>query len=312
MNDETKPIGEPTPANDDKAHDKADMAYPLDFIKEPFDVHAFKQAQLEHLEALQKHHKLERYKVLFLLDEDDPLGSWHSNRIYSSASIGRGERPILLVIHNKGGSIEDAYLISKTCKRLAKDKLVVAVPRKAKSAATLLSLGADEIHMGLMSQLGPIDPQVRGWPALGIKNALEVISELACKHPDASKLLGEYLAAKLDLNILGWLERITESAQQYAERLLMGKPLPHDKTTAALASHFVNHYKDHGFVIDFDEARSLLGDKIVKHETAEYQFSNAVFESFDLVRFVLGIVAGKDADLVGGIADTRVFDKKKS
>lgn len=52
-----------------------------------------------------------------------------------------------------GGKIEPAYLISKTCKRLCKNKLVISIPRQAKSAATLISLGADELHMGLLSEL---------------------------------------------------------------------------------------------------------------------------------------------------------------
>jgi len=39
----------------------------------------------------------------------------------------------------------------------------VVVPRTAKSAATLLAIGADEIHMGPLGQLGAgIDPQMAG------------------------------------------------------------------------------------------------------------------------------------------------------
>jgi hypothetical protein len=39
-------------------------------------------------------------------------------------------------------------------------KFRVVVPNIAKSAATLLALGADQILMGYCSELGPIDPQV--------------------------------------------------------------------------------------------------------------------------------------------------------
>jgi len=39
-------------------------------------------------------------------------------------------------------------------------KLRVIVPNIAKSAATVLALGADQILMGYCSELGPIDPQV--------------------------------------------------------------------------------------------------------------------------------------------------------
>jgi hypothetical protein len=162
-----------------------------------------------------------------------------------------------------------------------------------------------------MSELGSIDPQFGGFPALGMRNALEILSDLACKHPGAAKMLGEYLQSKLDLRILGYFERINDSAVQYAERFLAGKPLV-GQTPKSLAEHFVNHYKDHDFVIDFDEARELLGDNIVKHDTPEYSFANAVYESFDLIRLVLDVVLGKDIDLVGrGIGAVRVFTRKK-
>lgn len=282
-------------------------------IKDPFDESAFKKALDEHLAALAAKHNIRDTTVLYLLDPQDELSSWHSNRIYRAASAAKRQKPILLVLHNLGGSIEAGYLISKTCKRLAKNRFVVAVPRKAKSAATLLALGADEIHMGLMSELGPIDPQFGGLPALGMKNALEILSDLACKHPGASKMLGEYIQEKLDLRILGYFERINESAMQYAERLLAGKALPGQRSPRNLADHLVNHYKDHSFVIDFDESRDLLGDGVVKQESTEYAFANDVYESFEFIRFLLDVVFGKDADLVGGAnGAVRVFERKKT
>jgi hypothetical protein len=287
-------------------------SYVTRWIKDPFDESAFTKAFSEHLQALATKHGMGGYTILYILDGQDELSSWHSNRIYRAATAAKKEKPILLVVHNLGGSIESGYLISKTCKRLANGKFVVAVPRKAKSAATLLSLGADEIHMGLMSELGPIDPQFGGLPALGMKNALEILSELAAKHPGASKMLGEYIQEKLDLRVLGYFERINESARQYAERLLAGKTFPAGNTATTLADHLVNHYKDHSFVIDFDESKSLLGDAMVKQEEAEYVFANAVYETFDFIRFFLEVMLRKDADLVGSCSSVRLFERKKT
>lgn len=297
-----------TPVNSDRLS----TSYVLNSIRDPFDENALVNAIEDHFAALVQKHEVEKYTILFLMDAQDELSSWHSNRIYKAASVAMCEKPILLILLNLGGSIEAGYLISKTCKRLAKEKFVVAVPRKAKSAATLLALGADEIHMGLMSELGPIDPQFGGLPALGMKNALEILSDLACKHPGAAAMLGEYLQSKLDLRILGYFERINDSAKQYAERLIAGKALPPNQTPQILADHFVNYYKDHGFVIDFDEARDLLGDSVIKQETQEYNFANAVYESFDLIRLFLDVVLNKDIDLVGrGREAIRVFNRKK-
>lgn len=39
----------------------------------------------------------------------------------------------------------------------------------------MLALGADEIHTGIISELGPIDPQIGDYPALGLGAAVEHI-----------------------------------------------------------------------------------------------------------------------------------------
>jgi hypothetical protein len=246
-----------------------------------------------------------------LYDDIGDISGWHSNRIYEGATSSPSDRDILLVIYSNGGRIEPAYLISKTCKRLAKNRFIVAVPRKAKSAATLLALGADEIHMGYMSELGPIDPQIGGFPALSMNNALKLLVELSCKYPGSSEMLGNYLAKKLDLCVLGYFERVGESAVQYGERLLSGKALPEGKTPNSLDNHFVNYYKDHGFVIDADEATALLGTGIVKQKTKEYDFANALFSSLDLIKFMLAWNRKQEFDYVGSVRDGLTFRKKK-
>ena len=103
-----------------------------------------------------------QYQFLILHDAVDNITSFHSDTLYAAANT-TDSKPILLHIHSYGGRIEPAYLISKTLKRISADKFVAVVPRRAKSAATLIALGADEIHMGMMSELGPIDPVFPLW-----------------------------------------------------------------------------------------------------------------------------------------------------
>jgi len=119
------------------------------------------------IEEILLKYNLENYAVLILFDDVDSISSYHSDALYAAASAYKDKsKDILLLVHSGGGSIEPAYLISKTLKRIAHKKFAVAVARRAKSAATLLSLGADEIHLGMLSELGPIDPQIGGLPAL--------------------------------------------------------------------------------------------------------------------------------------------------
>ena len=188
---------------------------------------------------------------------------------------------MFLLLHSSGGQIEPAYLISKCCKKQGA-KFVVAVPRLAKSAATLIALGADEIHMGIISELGPIDPQVGNYPALGLGAAVEMIAKLA-RTPGSSDMLAKYLSSKLDLRDLGYLERVSASATQYAERLLADKELPSDLTAQKIAKKLVYDYKDHSFVIDIDEAISLLGENTIRSGTPEYQLANSLHELLSIV-----------------------------
>lgn len=240
-------------------------------------------------------YSLDNYHVLLLYDAHGSITDFDANKIYDgiASESAQKSKDILLVLHSNGGSIEPAYLISKTLKHFALKKFIAVVPRRAKSAATLICLGADEIHMGLSSQLGPIDPQIDGLPALGLVNALDTLAELSSKHPKASDMIANYLASKLDLRILGYFNRITQSAAQYGQRLLASKKLPEGQTAQGLAEYLVNHYKDHSFVIDLDEATDLLGKDIVKSGSEEYKAMNEIFVFLDFFEFCLSNTRNK-------------------
>lgn len=65
-----------------------------------------------------------------------------------------------LIIVSPGGDGAAAESLLDLCRKFCKRQLRVVVPVYAKSAATLIALGADEIVMGETSELGPIDAQV--------------------------------------------------------------------------------------------------------------------------------------------------------
>lgn len=74
-----------------------------------------------------------------------------------------GTEQINLLIHSPGGDGTITEKIVDMCRAHltgANQKLRVIVPNIAKSAATILALGTDQIIMGYTSELGPIDPQV--------------------------------------------------------------------------------------------------------------------------------------------------------
>lgn len=129
-----------------------------------------------------------------------------------------------------------------------------------------------------------------------------MIAELASRFPQSSEVLSKYLTDQAPLRVLGYFQRVSESAEQYAVRLLAGKILAASQTPASIAKHLVHHYKDHGFVIDFDEAITLLGSDIVKIETDQYRLSDEVFKFIDGISMYLSMHK-KNIWIVGDVTD---------
>jgi len=59
-----------------------------------------------------------------------------------------------LLLHSPGGDADAAYTLMRYFRRRCK-RLNVIVPLYAKSAATLMALGADAIYMGISQTLVP-------------------------------------------------------------------------------------------------------------------------------------------------------------
>jgi len=195
---------------------------------------------------------------------------------------------LLLVLYSNGGFPGSAYLIGKLCLEYSNNNLAIVVPRHAKSAATLLCCAAREIHMGSLSELGPIDPQIDSMPALGLKNAVQHIAELVKSYPEASEMFAKYLQLSLPLINLGYYERAAESAEQYAEQLLSIHGDILEGNPKEIAHRLVYNYKDHGFVIEKVEAKKIFGD-IIKTNTEEYELGNQLYIELDFIRTISGI-----------------------
>lgn len=250
----------------------------------------------------------DKYRFVFLYRTIGFIDDSDADNIYNSI-LTQDKKDIFLVLNSTGGRIEPAYLISKCCKENKGKKFIVTIPRYAKSAATLIALGADEIHMGQLSQIGPIDPQMYGLPALGLRSALECIAKLCEKYPTSSDMFAQYLAKTLSLNMLGYFERIPESAKDYAIRLLQNKNTILEKTKISeIAEKLVYEYKDHSFVIDKDESKELLGDDIVKIETQEYVLGNNIYKLMETVNLVYRVLKNRVFNLIGSVEDLQGID----
>ncbi|MGA2223608.1 MAG: ATP-dependent Clp protease proteolytic subunit [Syntrophobacteraceae bacterium] len=244
---------------------------------------------------------LNNYCVLGIMDWKTLITQWDLDQIYGSIKVLNPDckKDILLILYSPGGNIEPGYQISKLCKLFSKNKFVAAVPRQAKSAATLIAIGADEIHMGLLGQLGPIDPQLGNLPALGVSQALQTIASLSERFPKSSDMFAKYLHMAVTVEQIGYYERISESAVQYAERLLSTK-LSLPKAASTIAKELVHEYKDHGFVIDIEEARQHLGNEWILASTPEISAAEEIYSLINIINIWLDFYNRKKRILVSG------------
>ena len=82
---------------------------------------------------------------------------------------------IHLLIHSPGGHADPAYKAMKFFRKRFKT-VVAIVPLYAKSAATLMCLGADKIFMGEFAELGPLDVQINDPVEKGLEPSLQLMT----------------------------------------------------------------------------------------------------------------------------------------
>ena len=82
------------------------------------------------------------------------------------------EKPIDLIVHTPGGLALAAEMIAIALKAHPARTCVI-VPFYAMSGGTLIALAADEIVMEPYAVLGPVDPQIGGFPAAAYQGLLE-------------------------------------------------------------------------------------------------------------------------------------------
>ena len=188
-------------------------------------------------------------------------------------SIGKTEN-LELIIHSSGGLPENARKIVKMCRAYC-ENFTIIVPDAGKSAATIIALGADKIIMGNTSELGPIDPQfliplvtpqgiiqqIR--PAWTIVKGFEEIVKDAVDETGKIKVSYIPILNNIDMSLVKEAEAAMENAKRIAEEFLKNGILKNDKEKAEKTAKdlaFAEKYTLHAHLIDWREARDLLGE----------------------------------------------------
>jgi hypothetical protein len=173
-----------------------------------------------------------------------------------------------LILHSFGGNIDTPYKVVKMVRDFC-ESFSVLVPVAAKSAASMIALGADQIVMGPFAELGPIDPIVRH-PLYGEMwisvQALQHFCEYLGEKAEQNTPYCLNMFEKIDPWLFGDYAKTLQASRQYAE-LLLNEYMFKEKDDAsqspeAVVDKLLNGYFSHGYPITKHEAKSL-GLKVV-------------------------------------------------
>lgn len=195
-----------------------------------------------------------------------------------------------LFLHSPGGFLDSAYKIIRICKEYSREFNVI-VPLAAKSAATVICLGANEIVMTVFAELGPVDPIIQHpykpdvrVPARSIKDFFEFLSSTETQKIAVDPQFKTQMSSLLDPYLIGSYQTALNSSKQIAEKLLKENALK-DKPQLLVdtaVNKLTEYYYSHSHVIDRQEAREIglnvtnaenipLLDKAVRQLLSVYQ-----------------------------------------
>ena len=210
-------------------------------------------------------------------------------------------------LDSPGGSARDAYKIALLLRSIA-GHIRVVIPDYAKSAATLLSLVADEIYMGPAAELGPLDVQLDYEKSPGMRvSALDRIgnlnqiteaareivlglggevryktrlgrSETVSVMADLASSLLKPLVSQVDPTILHQSNRMLKEAADYGKRLMLTREGCPRELAMSLPEKLTKDYPTHGYAISLDEAAEL---GLPVKPIAEYEFCEQVIACYD-------------------------------
>lgn len=180
--------------------------------------------QSQHAQRYERQDRIREYernyacRLAVLIDAIFPQSVTLFEELISEASP---EEALHWLLYSPGGDGESAVRLLRSAHVRCK-KLTVIVPDQAKSAATLIALGAHEIIMGPSSDLGPIDPQMQlpGKPGslvaakdiiAAVDNATAKIQVAPDTYPLHAALLGD---------VTGILVQQAKSALERSDDLL--------------------------------------------------------------------------------------------
>lgn len=182
-------------------------------------------------------------------------------------NIERGKR-IDLLLHTPGGDMDAAEkLVMMLHEAAGKAPLRIIVPDFAKSAGTLMALGANSIVMSDCSELGPIDPQIVSEDRNGtmnvtaIQNYLDAFADCSnAVNANPNDAASRQMLDKFDPPRIHQYRAAMARARSLAEKLLRMRMFQDGSGAwSSITSKLMDtkQYQSHSQMIGFEEARQL-------------------------------------------------------
>lgn len=198
--------------------------------------------------------------------------------VFGNVLLKLGEVDTLtLILHSPGGDGQVVEKFVSLCRTQCK-RFRIVIPNEAKSAATLIALGADEIVMGSASELGPIDAQIpvvidgvrRYLSAQSYIDARDSLVEQYKKSAAGKEDTGAITQALATLNypFIAECERMMDFGRDVAKSLLEKYMFKRDKDRDQKIGNIVEtlssvkRFKVHGRYIDGNTAKRELKLKV--------------------------------------------------
>jgi hypothetical protein len=211
----------------------------------------------------------------------------------------------VLFLTTYGGSADAAFRLVRAIQRHYRDgEFILYVLGRCKSAGTLIALGANKIIMGDFGEFGPLDVQLQKQNEFfsheSGMNHVECISNLhdqlftcfcqsftqftqifqnAITTRMAAKLAKEIslglftpISAKIDPVKLADTYRAIAIAQDYAIRISCVE----EEQVKPIIVKLIQQYHNHGFVIDYEEAKTILSNVEFLSEEKDKQFKENI------------------------------------
>jgi len=165
---------------------------------------------------------------------------------------------LYLLLNSPGGLVASSYKVARALRKSFK-KIVVFVPHIAASGGTLVALTGNEIVMGVMSQLSPLDPHSeRGESfAKSVVDGFDTVTSFFRKMrvqdaPYTYKVLADkYDAEKLDIAVSA-----LSLMEDYVCEILDGCGYKKEKVKK-IAEDLVRGFKNHSEVITLEKAQKI-------------------------------------------------------